>query len=40
MTLWVPVDDLPFISLLFGVGIEDFVGDDIDRIGILGGEEV
>jgi len=30
MTLWVSVYDLPFITFLLGISIEDLVGDDID----------
>jgi hypothetical protein len=40
MRFRVSVDNLPFISLLLGVSVEDTVGDDVDRVGILFGEEV
>jgi len=40
MTLWVSVDNLPFIALLLGISVEDVVGDNIDRVGVFGREEV
>lgn len=36
----VSVDDLPFVSLLFGVSVEDVIGDDVDRVDVLGRQEV
>jgi hypothetical protein len=40
MTLWVSVNNLPFVALLLSIGVEDVVGDDIDRVGVFGREEV
>ena len=35
-----PIDNLPLVTLLFGVSVEDVVGDNVDRVGILGWQEV